>query len=237
MFTFIVMIILSSPSFVLAQANTAYDRIEKNTLEEERALYESIEPTNYITTLKGIPHRGIAQVIWTTEGEENNHYFSVERSDDGGRVFKEVKKVIAENKCRKTKYTFDDPKLIKGSAIYRIYQIDFEGEKSMYHQQLTLEGEETTDLTIHAVKENKKNTKATIVFSAHQKGKIDFFLYNIIGKPLQQKTWLASTGANYKQFNTNDIPDGIYMVLIRQGNDSFVERFIKKNNQGQYAHP
>ena len=65
---------------------------------------------------------------WTTASEENNSYFSVERSTDG-LSFKQLSVVQGAGTTNSLKkYSFEDKYPLKGRLYYRLKQVDFNGQ-------------------------------------------------------------------------------------------------------------
>lgn len=68
---------------------------------------------------------------WSTDGEQNNAGFSIERSVDG-KNFNEIGKVSSQgvngNSSEKLSYTFNDAKSLPGTSYYRMVQMDLDGK-------------------------------------------------------------------------------------------------------------
>lgn len=68
------------------------------------------------------------ELNWETATEINNHYFTVERSEDASNwtAIKEISG--AGNSQKKQRYRMVDPNPIQGVSYYRLKQTDFDGE-------------------------------------------------------------------------------------------------------------
>lgn len=65
---------------------------------------------------------------WSTASEQNNDYFSIERSEDG-LSFDAIGKVAGfGNSSAKVDYTFIDENPLNGTSYYRLKQVDFDGK-------------------------------------------------------------------------------------------------------------
>lgn len=72
------------------------------------------------------------QLNWSTASERNNHYFCLERSEDGN-LWKEVTKISPQkNVASQKKYTFTDPSSSDLLEYYRLSQIDYDGRKTIF---------------------------------------------------------------------------------------------------------
>lgn len=67
-------------------------------------------------------------LAWKTAWEVNNHYFAVERSADG-ESFSEISRVMGSGTSDHTNaYTFSDYNAPQGNLVYRLRQVDFDGQ-------------------------------------------------------------------------------------------------------------
>lgn len=67
-------------------------------------------------------------VEWSTASEQNNDYFTIQRTHDG-RDFEDIGKVSgAGNSSTLQQYSFNDPFPYRGTSYYRIKQTDYNGE-------------------------------------------------------------------------------------------------------------
>lgn len=71
------------------------------------------------------------QLRWTTASEQNNDYFTIERSSDG-QIFSTIGTLDgAGNSSQLHHYSFTDAGPHNGTAYYRIRQTDFDGQYSL----------------------------------------------------------------------------------------------------------
>jgi hypothetical protein len=69
-------------------------------------------------------------LIWQTQHEVNNHFFEVEKSQDG-RLFTPIAKIVATNaQTTSFQYQYFDYTLGYGTVYYRLKQVDFDGRFS-----------------------------------------------------------------------------------------------------------
>ena len=109
---------------VSAQAQSSF----YNLLAYSRLSTAAITPPVRITELtahaSGQHH---ILVEWTTEGETDNEYFEVERSEDGFK-FEVVGRVTGKGTTRnRTEYNYFDFYPRSGAAHYRLRQVSFRG--------------------------------------------------------------------------------------------------------------
>lgn len=76
------------------------------------------------------PDQNKVRVAWATDSEENNDYFTVERSSDG-TSWEEVKKLKGASKSSSLlSYEVYDLSPIEGTSFYRLKQTDVDGKTS-----------------------------------------------------------------------------------------------------------
>ncbi len=69
-----------------------------------------------------------SQLDWTTTDEINNDYFEIQRSNDGGRQYEVIGRVNSDAEEHSVHtYQFLDRNPLKGKNIYRLKQVDFDG--------------------------------------------------------------------------------------------------------------
>jgi hypothetical protein len=80
-----------------------------------------------LTGLKGAYNKGVANLTWGTQQEQNSSHFEVERSNDGVSFSLLGKIVAAGNSSKELSYKFDDVKANAGSNYYRLKMVDKDG--------------------------------------------------------------------------------------------------------------
>lgn len=109
--------------------NTAYMKmygISPNPGAQSTASCFNINPVELID-FKGKQQNFVVQLTWATVTENNNSYFSVQRSTDG-KVFESIGTVPGHGTTRTTiDYAFTDSLPITGLNYYRLIQYDYDG--------------------------------------------------------------------------------------------------------------
>ena len=73
------------------------------------------------------------EVLWTTASEINNHYFIVERSDDGYDWIEVIKVSGAGHSVSIIDYFEIDNEPLRGLSYYRLTQVDFDGKQEIFN--------------------------------------------------------------------------------------------------------
>ncbi len=160
---------------------------------------------------------------WATNGEKNNHYFDVERSNDGAH-FSAIGRVNGSGTTTTIRqYSFVDAAPGKALVYYRLKQVDWD-EQSEYSRIVTVNTTEQLDAEISPnpcmdgfwVRLGQDAVSPTT--------KITVDVYTVTG------SWLStysSTGQAMIKCSLTKFPAGVYLVKIRSDNYQKVEKVVK----------
>lgn len=139
-------------------------------------------------------------LTWQTLSEQNNSGFEIQRKSN---LSKEWRKIgFIESNDEASEYEFKDTKLINGRLLYRLKQIDLNGEFH-YSKIVTIDCVERNEkFTIYP---NPTNGKTTVSFSKEMIGEIRVF--DILGKLIISKKL-----NNENEIVLDKIPAGTYFV-------------------------
>ena len=165
-------------------------------------------------------------IAWSTTFEQNNSYFTIERSQDG-ISFQEIARIPASNASGGSAYSYTDEDPLSDISYYRLSQTDLNGKTTRFeiisvnnrsaaeklftvypnpasdYLQVTLDNEATGGLRISIVDQNGRNVKTAHYFKQ--------------GAAWKQRISVAGLGAGY------------YMLEVREANGNcFIKGFIKK---------
>ncbi|OYU94271.1 MAG: hypothetical protein CFE21_16930 [Bacteroidetes bacterium B1(2017)] len=145
----------------------------------------------------------VASLSWRTASESNNSHFVVERKIDSKGNFEERGVLKANNSKSVSTYTFNDANTDGiGLLIYRIKQVDFDGNYS-YSKELSLEN--TTENTSEFFPNPSNNKIYFKNLSLTTISVIDF-------KGLETKVTIESNSLDISNFNR-----GIYILKSENG--------------------
>ena len=161
------------------------------------------------------------KLAWTTASEENNDYFTIERSTDG-RTFEAVAMVQGNGTTTDiSKYTFMDKNAENGLNYYRLKQTDFDG-------QFDYSDIKTVDLQIDQtikVYPTFVSDVITVETGSDLNSELVLSIRDIAGREFE--SFLIPEKSTKAEFSLNNLPSGSYFLSIY--NDDFVEtlKFIK----------
>lgn len=164
---------------------------------------------------------------WATATEVNNHGFEIERRIVGESDWATIGfKAGSGTSTSETQYTFtDDLSLISAKQIaYRLKQIDFDGTYS-YSDEVMVEYNATpTDYSITQNYPNPFNPTTTIKFQLPADKFVSLKVFNSLGEEVQTLVnGLIKTGSHEVEFNGEGLSSGVYLYVLRVGDDEFVK--------------
>lgn len=154
------------------------------------------------------------ELNWSTATESNNHYFVVERSQDG-KSYLEIARINgAGNSIYEQSYQYNDRTPLKGKNYYRLKQIDFDG--SFEYSKIIVINKETR--SVLSVYPNPSSDIFTINGLENLENE-HFTILNSIGQSVSLT--IQSNG----QLDLSDFPSGLY--YLRAFNSDNVIKLIK----------
>ncbi|HET6992024.1 MAG TPA: T9SS type A sorting domain-containing protein, partial [Bacteroidia bacterium] len=171
----------------------------------------------------GVCDKGNVLLNWTTASEQNNDFFTIERSTDG-LTFSQIGTVDgAGNSDQILHYSFFDTDPVGGTNYYRIKQTDFNGAFS-YNKIIAVS---TADC------DTKNFSVTNVLFSStdleidyiHGKAPVTIEVYSTDGKLIKQIGQLPPE-SNY-HLETADWSSSIYFIRVSDGISSITKTVQK----------
>ncbi|MEO0896709.1 MAG: DUF2341 domain-containing protein [Bacteroidota bacterium] len=152
-------------------------------------------------------------ISWKTASEQNNDYFTVEKSLDGER-FDEIQRIAGKgNSTTISSYEATDAKAQTGWNYYRIRQTDIDGQFSHSNVVKIWVNEQ---LQVGVFPNPAQNVLTVETIGNKEAAKIQ--VYSVLGQeiPVQLSTTELSNGMRY-ELNLDKASSGLYFVQITQG--------------------
>ena len=147
---------------------------------------------------------------WTTETENNNDYFSIEKSDEKFQFY-EIGRVFGRGNSNVTNtYEFTDPFFNDKTSYYRIKQVDFNGE-FMYHRIIASSCYKTE---FEVVNQQLESNSMDLIINSVQDERVTIQLFDIHGKLITESVQTLTQGNNKINLTNFNINSGIYMLNI-----------------------
>lgn len=166
------------------------------------------------------------QINWSTAQEINSDYFIVERAvANNGQIlhFEPISKIAgAGNSDFSQSYTIVDSDPIIGNSIYRIKQVDLDGQ---FEYSSNIEVEFSHNMFVQDVYPNP----STGIFHVKVAGKADSPLELSIVNTLGQIVWKsASLEASVQEIDLSKQPAGIYLLTAKRKAYHYQQKLIVK---------
>jgi hypothetical protein len=162
---------------------------------------------------------------WETGSEENNDYFTVERSLDGKTFEKVFIKDGAGNSKTNLYYYGYDTKPFTGISYYRLKQTDFDG-KFAYSDiiSVNVQGENmASELNLKVYPNPVSNQLIHVDLHAQNNATYTMCIINEIGQQIYTDTYDALVGNNSYEIHLPNVVPGMYVLEIKNDKDIVVD--------------
>lgn len=167
-------------------------------------------------------------LTWVTASEQNNDFFTLERSRDG-YVFTTLAVVDgAGNSTSTLNYEQFDYDPFPGITYYRLKQTDFDGQYS-YSQIIALNRGMEYAL-ISDLFPNPANNSVNFEIETPKAGTVSVEMYDNAGRLIMVVEQTAHKGSNSFNMDLNDLAKGVYSVIIRSElvENAVIKQLIKQ---------
>ncbi len=160
---------------------------------------------------------------WSTLSEINTSMFYVERSEIG-KEWDVVAKVEASgNSLSKRDYQVKDKEPVT-KAFYRLRSVDRDGKYTI-SRVITIERKET-GLRLNAVYPNPNNGNFVVNLTSLPGEKGQIVLINALGIKVYTKELNTKGGRTIEKINVNQLPNGVYTLMLEQNSDIITKRIV-----------
>ncbi|MCU0414974.1 MAG: T9SS type A sorting domain-containing protein [Ignavibacteriaceae bacterium] len=169
---------------------------------------------------------------WATSSELNNMGFEIERkslsNNNGWQTIGFVEG--SGNSTTPKDYSFTDKNPIKGTLLYRLKQIDFDGSYKIY----TTEGVQFEGIYDYALEQNYPNpfNPSTVInYSIPAAGQVNLTVYNLLGSEVTVLVNEYKEAGNYSiEFSTEDLKNslgsGVYIYTLKAGSFTQTRKMV-----------
>lgn len=157
------------------------------------------------------PNGKVVNLHWATATEQNNDYFSIERSRDGLKFDEILRTPGAGNSTERKDYSEVDTRPLSGLSYYRLRQTDFNGESTVSPViAVRMEGEDK-DIKVFP----NPADDFFFVETAADPSSLRVRLLNHVG---QTVPLAPQVQAGRLMFPTSNLAAGVYYIEIQQNN-------------------
>lgn len=161
-------------------------------------------------------------ISWVTESENNNDYFTLEKSSDGNDFMILATVNGAGSHNSELKYVYNDFSPFN-MTYYRLKQTDFDGKFSYSDVISTSCNNSDPSFEINNISENSTGNNDLIVNYTSDKNEVYIVLIDMLGHEIYRRMENSSDGLNKTTISTKNFPAGVYILMM---NDS--SRYISK---------
>ncbi|PLX03007.1 MAG: hypothetical protein C0594_11260 [Marinilabiliales bacterium] len=162
----------------------------------------------------------VVNLDWITLSEENNNYFTIERSGTDGD-FKEIARIQgADNSNDKLYYNHIDKKPLQGCSYYRLKQTDYD-ETSTYSKPVTI-------YFNHMTNENKvyySNENRQLHLYLNNNGNNNVQIYSSDGKMIYSSP-LSDNDTSTISVSDLNLSKGVYIVKVFSNTETTSTKFV-----------
>jgi len=164
-----------------------------------------------LISFEGSPSTGMVELYWSTASENNNDFFTVERSLDG-IDFKSIGTVKATNSMNFSKYQLNDNAPERGLNYYRLKQTDF-NKSYTYSKIIQVEFNDHIDFSVYP-NPLVKDQSLTISFDKDYGTEIGLSIYDMTGKGVYLDEHIHLANLKEIKLEDLDLSSGIYIVRL-----------------------
>jgi hypothetical protein len=150
----------------------------------------------------------LMHVTWITASEQNNDFFTVERSDNGYQFYPIGNADGAGTSSQMHYYEFIDPSPVNGTVYYRIRQTDFNGQSDCSSVVAGAACSGTTFIDAFAT-----GSDINLLMNVSDASDYHVTVYDARSRLVAEQELTASTGSNRFVLNSVVTSSGIYLVV------------------------
>lgn len=167
-------------------------------------------------------------LTWETATEDNNAYFTLERSTDGSN-YETIAVIDGAGTTNVSQfYNYADVDAPMGVSFYRLSWTDFNGKTVSHEDVVRLTRTSTTDFGLINVYPVPATDMLNVEFVTGISADVIVRVYDVTGKLVTENNVDAETGFNNYQLDIRTLPTGNYFLTLTSGSKVETAQFIKE---------
>lgn len=169
---------------------------------------------------------------WSTQEEENNAMFIIEKSLDGFQFTKVGMVEGSGNSEEAKKYSFLDIMARNNKLFYRLKQMDFDGSFS-YSEIISITKQQPNHYRVVKMSSIVTIDQFEVTIDALKNGRLSYSLKDAQGNPLNKENTIVYNGLNLIQVDVSLLFPGIYTLELKMDDEVETVTFkkIPENNK------
>lgn len=175
------------------------------------------------------PIAGGVELKWNTATEIDNHFFTIERTEDGS-VIETVGTINGSgNSNRPLSYSLVDDVTVTNTVYYRLRQTDFNGTVTTFEWQAVQAASVETEEPIYQVGPNPVNNGQVWLGCENCDGQetTTVELFNLQGQSVAIFPTLSLNSMQSEQLTIgNELPSGYYFLKVNTGSHTMMQKLV-----------
>jgi hypothetical protein len=165
------------------------------------------------------------ELIWTTASEQDNDFFTIERSNDG--VNFETVEIIdgAGTSTMMNTYRTTDRNPMSGVSYYRLKQTDYNGDFTYSNIDVVSFDKSSDQIELHP---NPLNGNGQLLFNSVFNAFVTVDVLDVSGRIVLSKSIKADKGDNSVTIDLEMLNEGLYILSLKNGEKVSTLKFIKE---------
>jgi hypothetical protein len=179
-----------------------------------------------LTSFTAISNNGAVELNWQTATEVNNHMFEIERKAEGSE-FRTIGFVEGHGTTTEPQsYSYIDNEVQRGTYVYRLKQIDFNGTFK-YSNEVEVDATGPLTFSLGQNYPNPFNPSTKINYKVPEAGNVKLAVYNIVGEEVAVLVnGFTQAGSFDVTFNASNLPSGVYLYKLQSANSVQTKKML-----------
>ncbi len=175
-----------------------------------------------LTSFNAISNGNDVNVNWATATETNNYGFELYRNNQ------KVTFIAGNGTTTERKsYSYSDENLLSGKYNYQLFQIDYDGTRSLVASSEVEINSMPTAFVLSQNYPNPFNPSTTIKFALPTNSNVKLTIYNTIGKEVTTLINGSMEAGNHSvNWNASNQPSGMYFFKLEAGNFTSTKKMM-----------
>ena len=181
-----------------------------------------------LLSFKGKNADGANVIDWATSSEENNAYFTLERSKDGDSFEKIAQREGAGNSSVTLNYQVIDENPLTGVNYYRLRMTDTQGMNT-YSDIISVYSSTGKMIDFQGIHPNPTTGNVFADFYVNVNTTLSVEIRDLTGKYVKAFNSTVAAGMNSLEADIKELENGLYFITIRdiKSGEAYTQRFVK----------